>query len=126
MANQAFRLQILETTFTQCWTIWEHLFSIHTEHWLGRKSLRTIPTTEKIAFLATHYDIHSYANNLDPKAIERLRVVRNELVHFGKFPDNTIRAADDFVTWTEYLIAATLKLHGRGYGSVEEYQAEMS
>ncbi len=27
LAQQAFRRQPLETAFTQCWTIWEHLFS---------------------------------------------------------------------------------------------------
>ena len=28
--------QILETSFLTCWTIWEHLFRLHHEHWISR------------------------------------------------------------------------------------------
>ncbi|MBZ0315855.1 MAG: hypothetical protein K8L91_05505 [Anaerolineae bacterium] len=51
LANQAFRRQSLESAFSQCWTIWEHLFTVHNRRWLSRNQIHQLEAVEKISLL---------------------------------------------------------------------------
>ncbi|MEA1959516.1 MAG: hypothetical protein U9N44_07685 [Chloroflexota bacterium] len=112
LANMAFRCQPLETAFTQCWTIWEHLFTLHNKRWLSDEQLRRIHSTEKIAFLLVEYALKGEIDKSGKGRIESLAAVRNELVHSGYFPEGSsvYADADLFIRLTELIIAKTIGL----------------
>ena len=112
LAQQAFRRQPLESAFTQCWTIWEHLFSVHNDRWLSDEQLRWVHSTEKIAFLLVVYALKDEIGNSDRERIKSLANIRNRLVHFGHFPKrgSVYRDAVLFIRLTEFIIAKTLGL----------------
>ena len=111
IANHAFRKQILETQFSLCYTIWEHLFSVHNDSWLEPKSIHRIAGEEKMAFMLSEYGIQINASHPSDKIVQ----TRNRLIHFGMFPDDgSMDYAVDFIKNTELLIARTLGLF-RGY-----------
>lgn len=124
LANHAFRRQILETTFSLCWTIWEHLFALHNDDWLDRQSIHRISGREKVAFVLTRHGLQEHAGIADSPSIEELEKVRNRLIHFGMFPEEkSIEKAKAFVKWTEYLIARTLGLYGaESFDSLEKFE----
>jgi len=106
LAQQAFRNQPLETAFTQCWTIWEHLFTVHNDRWLSDEAIRRLNSTEKIAFLLVEYALKGNINKNEKNRIESLVKTRNRLVHFGHVPEGS--SADDatlFIRLTEFIIA---------------------
>ena len=112
LANQAFKRQSLEASFIQCWTIWEHIFSVHNDRWLSAPSIRTLRAQEKIAFVMERYDM---VNQIDPQSRTRLSslsTIRHRLVHFGRFPDedNALQHALLFITLTEWVLARILQL----------------
>ena len=112
LAQQAFRYQPLETAFTQCWTIWEHLFSVHNDRWLSDEAIRRLSSTEKIAFLLVEYGLWKEIDETARKRIKTLKDIRNRLVHFGRFPEHgpIYDGADLFIRWTEFIIAKSLGL----------------
>jgi len=112
LAQQAFRRQPLETAFTQCWTIWEHLFSIHNARWLSDEQPSRIHSTEKIAFLLVEYALKDEIDKSEKGRIESLAEIRNKLVHSGYFPehDSVYNDAVIFMRLTEFIIAKTLGL----------------
>lgn len=112
LAQQAFRRQPLETAFTQCWTIWEHLFSVHNDRWLSEEQLRRLHSTEKIAFLLVEYALKGEIDKSEKGRIESLAEIRNKLVHSGYFPERTSVYNDAvlFICLTEFIIAKTLGL----------------
>ena len=115
LAQQAFRHQPLETAFTQCWTIWEHLFSILNSNWLSSKQIRQISSFEKIAFLLVAYALKNEIDDSAKGRIKSLAEIRNRLIHFGYFPDNAIQ--DDavmFTELTEFVVAKILGLSPSG------------
>lgn len=115
LAQQAFRRQPLETAFTQCWTIWEHLFSILNSNWLSSKQIRQISSFEKIAFLLVAYALKNEIDDSARGRIKSLAKIRNRLIHFGYFPDNAIQ--DDavmFTELTEFVVAKILGLSPSG------------
>lgn len=115
LAQQAFRRQPLETAFTQCWTIWEHLFSILNSNWLSNKQIRQISSFEKIAFLLVAYALKNEIDDSARGRIKSLAKIRNRLIHFGYFPDNAIQ--DDavmFTELTEFVVAKILGLSPSG------------
>ena len=112
LANQAFRRQTLEASYAQCWTIWEHLFSVHNGRWLSDSQIRNLSAHEKISFILTEYDV---LENIDERARSRvisLARVRNRLVHYGRFPgrSNVYEDAHLFVQLTEWVLATILQL----------------
>lgn len=111
LARQAFRRQPLETIFVQCWTIWEHLFSILNDSWLSSKQIRQISSFEKIAFLLVEYALISEIDDYARSRIKSLAEIRNRLIHFGYFPNNAIQKdAVMFIELTEFVIAKILGL----------------
>ncbi len=125
LANHAFRRQILETTFSLCWTIWEHLFALHNDDWLERQTIHRISGKEKVAFVLSHYGLQEHVNLVDSPSIDELEKVRNRLLHFGMFPvEESKEKAVAFVKWTEYLIARTLGLYeAEFYESLDKFEA---
>ena len=103
--------QILETSFLTCWTIWEHLFRLHNEHWISRGTLRRLAAKEKIAFILTEYGLREKISEADWKSVERLTRIRHRLTHDGSFEqEEDTKAADLFIRLTEFVISKTLGL----------------
>lgn len=112
LTRSAFRWQILEARFLQCWTIWEHLFSILNQNWLSTTQIRSLSASEKISYLLVNYALKDEITKADKKRIANLAQIRNRLVHFGRFPEGE-SAHDDailFINLTEFIIAKTLNL----------------
>jgi len=112
LAQQAFRRQTLESSFIQCWTIWEHLFTIHNQKWLSAKQIRQLDSSEKIAFILTTYALKDEIDDKSRKRIASLAEIRNRLIHFGQFPKRG-SVHDDailFIRLTEFVIAKILGL----------------
>jgi len=118
LARQAFRRQPLETVFIQCWTIWEHLFSILNSNWLSSKQIGQISSFEKIAFLLVTYALKNEIDDSARGRIKSLAEIRNRLIHFGYFPDNAI--LDDAVMFTEITEFVIAKILGLApYGALD-------
>jgi hypothetical protein len=112
LVESAFRRQNLETAFIQCWTIWEHLFTVLNGSWLLEDSIRQIKSIEKISFLIVEYALVGQIDKSSRKRIESLAHIRNELIHFGRFPERS-QVHDDailFIRLTEFIIAQILEL----------------
>jgi hypothetical protein len=115
LARSAFRRQILESSFLQCWAIWEHLFAVLNGNWLSPKAINQLPTLEKISFIMFTFILSEPINQ---KRLERLVEIRNRLIHFGRFPSRstaqeTESLRDDaelFIRLTETIIAKILGL----------------
>ena len=112
LVRAALRRQILESSFIQCWTIWEHLFAILNQDWISRDQIRKLSSVEKISFIFVKYDLAGKIDNHSRIQIRRLAETRNRLVHFGKFPelDQVHKDAELFIQLTESLIARILGL----------------
>lgn len=112
LTQQAFHHQPLETAFTQCWTIWEHLFSIHNDRWLSNEQIRRLNLTEKIAFLLIEYALKGEIDKSERGRIYSLAEIRNKLVHSGYLPERSSVYNDAilFIRLTEFIIAKTLGL----------------
>ena len=107
LADHAFRRQILESQFSLCYTIWEHLFSVHNDSWLEKKSIHRIAGEEKMAFLLSKYGMQ--VNDSPPS--DKIVQARNRLIHFGMFPNKeSIKYAKKFIETTELQIGRTLGL----------------
>lgn len=112
LAKQAFRRQILESAFIQCWTIWEHLFAILNQKWLSKEKIINLSSYEKISYILVEYAIREEISNEDRKKIISLADIRNKLIHFGRFPerDSVRKDAELFIRLTEFIIAKILGL----------------
>jgi hypothetical protein len=125
LANQAFRCQALETAFTQCWTIWEHLFAVHNNRWLSDDEIRRLNPTEKLAFLLVEYALKGEIDRSEKGKIKSLVEARNRLVHFGRFPERGAIFQDAvlFVRLTELIITKALGLTPTsGFNTMEELE----
>jgi hypothetical protein len=112
LAKMAFHRQNVESSFVQCWTIWEHLFAILNRQWLSDRQIQLMSSVEKISFLLVKFALTGETNNASRKRIETLAEIRNRLVHFGMFPEHG-SVHDDailFIRLTEFVIAKTLEL----------------
>ena len=112
LANLALRQQPLETAFLQCWTIWEHLFTVHNSRWLSLEQIERLSSYEKIAFLLVEYELRGEIDKNARGKIKTLSDIRNKLTHSGRFP---VRGPvyDDaalFIRWTEFIMAKALGL----------------
>lgn len=113
LAWDAFRSHGLASRFTQCWTIWEHVFALHNQAWLGREDIAHMAAREKIAFVLVEYGFSEQVAR--HKQLKTLADIRNRLVHFGRFPETTepfslMNQAWLFINLTELLIAKILGL----------------
>jgi hypothetical protein len=111
-----FRTALLERTiesaFIQCWTIWEHLFSILNDSWMTRESIGKATSTDKIAFLLVNFAVRERLQDNEKGRLQSLALIRNRLIHFGQFPVRS-RVYDDsllFIRMTEWIVASTLGL----------------
>ncbi len=112
LARDAFRRQSLESSFIQCWTVWEHLFAALNRKWLSKDQIKQISSAEKISFLLVKYALKGEIDNTSRTRIQSLSEIRNKLIHFGRFPerDKVNEEADLFVRLTEFVIAKILEL----------------
>ncbi|MCQ3929150.1 MAG: hypothetical protein DPW16_01715 [Chloroflexi bacterium] len=112
LANQAFRRQSLESAFSQCWTIWEHLFTLHNRRWLSRNQIHQLEAVEKISFIMTEYALKGEIDEVSRNRIKSLVTVRNKLIHFGRFENDpsTHDHAILFVHLTEFVMAKIMGL----------------
>lgn len=112
LARMAFRRQPLESSFIQCWTVWEHLFAVLNRNWLSSRQIRKLSSTEKIAFLLVRYALRGEIDPTSRARIESLAEIRNRLIHFGRFPERGSVHEDAvlFIRLTEFVIARTLAL----------------
>jgi hypothetical protein len=112
LIKQASYEQPVESAFTQCWTIWEHLFAILNQNWLSVKQIQQLDSSEKIAFILTEFALKGEIDEHSRKRIRTLAEIRNRLIHFGKFPerDSVYGDAVLFVRLTEFVIAKILGL----------------
>jgi hypothetical protein len=108
--RQAMLQNGIETAFMLCWTIWEHLFTLHKKTTLSEGDIFRTSGDAKIVFVLEKY----FGANIDDNAREaakRLTKARNRLVHFGIKPDNVL--IDEmimFVRLTERVMALVLNL----------------
>ncbi|MDD3940620.1 MAG: hypothetical protein PHQ01_03570 [Candidatus Pacebacteria bacterium] len=119
--RQAVQRQIMETSFILCWSIWEHVFTLHNKKWLDRKTIETLSGYEKISFILNEY----FIVNLDEKAkkeIGRLAKTRNRIIHYGiKTEDVDFNEMEMFIRLTEQLIAIILGLQpSNAFNSIEK------
>jgi hypothetical protein len=102
----------LAAAFIQCWTIWEHLFSVLNRTWMSDQQLRSLNVSEKLRYLLVQYGLRDQIHISDEQRIRTLAGIRNRLVHYGCFPDRG-RVYDDavlFIRLTEFIIARILGL----------------
>jgi hypothetical protein len=104
LARQAFQQQVLESSFVQCWTIWEHLFAILDHRQSAAKT---------ISFLLAKYVLKENIDEKSQKRIGDWAKIRNSLVHFGHFPkeDKVYDDAYLFIELTEFILAKILGLY---------------
>lgn len=124
-AKNAFRVQPIESTFVQCWAIWEHLFAVHTDCWLSEKSLRNMPTVEKIAFVLVHYGFSEQVDAHTREQMQKLINTRNRLVHAGRLPTEAdVKHTMLFIRLTEFVLAKILGLEPANlFDTIEQLEA---
>lgn len=112
LLKNALKRQILESSFIQCWTIWEHLFTVLNEKWLSKEQIIKINADEKISFIMIEYALLDEISIADRKRIKDLSQIRNRLIHYGRFPqkDSVISDAQLFIRLTEFVISKILGL----------------
>lgn len=126
LARQAFSQHVLEAAFTQCWTMWEHLFAVLNSNWLSKEQIIKMPSNEKIAFLMIRFNLLTAIDNQTRTRLGLFVDIRNRLVHFGcfpitdeplsttKVPHDPIRDIHDravlFIHLTEFIVTKVLGL----------------
>jgi hypothetical protein len=108
----ALQERTIESAFSQCWTIWEHLFSVLNEPWMSKSSIRRTDSSEKIAFLLVTYALCGRLQEAEKSRLRVLAEIRNRLIHFGQFPEGS-RVHDDavlFIYMTEWIVSRSLAL----------------
>ena len=129
LAQQAFHEQPIEPAFTQCWTIWEHLFAILNQNWLSAKQIQQLDSSEKIAFILTEFALKGEIDDQSRKRIKSLAEIRNRLIHFGRFPEHDAVHDDAvlFVRLTEFVIAKILGLSPSNiFNTIEKLEEYLS
>ncbi|MEW4531130.1 hypothetical protein [Maioricimonas sp. JC845] len=116
----------VESAFIECWTIWEHLFSILNDSLMDHRAIQRVSAVEKITFILVTYAVRSELDKSERKRLEDLAEIRNRLVHFGRFPERS-HVLDDamlFIRLTEFVAAKTLGLEpSRIFNTIEKLEA---
>jgi len=123
LLEQAIKQRTITSAFTQCWTIWEHLFFCLNCKWMSEQNIRNTRADEKIAFILHHHGILHHIDKNCRDVIQRLVNTRNRLVHHGFFPDNLQAIADAqlFVDLTEYVAVKAMRLiPGEVFNTLEQ------
>jgi hypothetical protein len=128
LARQAFLYQTLESSFLQCWTIWEHLFAILNQNWLSKDQIERLSSIEKISFLLVEYALKEEIDKASQNRIADFAEIRNRLIHYGRFPKKD-KVHDDailFIHLTEFILAKILGLlPSNVFNTVEKLEAFM-
>lgn len=118
--RQAMRQEDTEPAFLLCWTIWEHLFTLHNKHWLDEISIQQISGDKKIAFILNRYLLIKIDSSARAE-VKRITRARNRLVHYGEIPDNVdLDEMIMFIRLTEQIMAIVLGLQpSNAFNSIE-------
>lgn len=128
LAREAFLFQTIEKAFANCWTIWEHLYTVFNPLNLTPKQVQKKWSAEKIAYILEHYGI---TPKLGQKKIEKLgkylSQMRNDIVHFGRMPRRKSARADAklFIELTAYVMAIIFELPPSNVMNVKEHLAKL-
>lgn len=122
--RQALRENDIEPAFLLCWTVWEHLFTLHNRKWLDDQGLEQTSGERKIAFILYKYfmaDIDNFAR----VNIKRLVKARNRLIHFGSMSEEIdIEEMQMFIRLTEQIMALVLNLQpSNALNSIDSLQS---
>lgn len=125
LAQQAFRSRSPDMAFILCWIIWEHLFAVLNVSRLSKEEIEQQGAFKKIAFLLVEY-LKDKVDNPTREQLEPWRNMRNNLIHFGRFPGSSGNAPKHessdssgqrwlhdailFIELTEFIITKTLGL----------------
>lgn len=123
LLEQAIKQRTITSAFTQCWTIWEHLFFCLNCKWMSEQNIRNTRADEKIAFILHHHGILHHIDKNCRDVIQRMVNTRNRLVHHGFFPDSLQAIADAqlFVDLTEYVAVKAMRLiPGEVFNTLEQ------
>ncbi len=119
----------IESAFSQCWTIWEHLFSVLNEPWMSGHSIRNTGSSEKIAFLLVAYALRERLQEGEKSRLRDLATIRNRLIHYGQFPEGS-RVRQDavlFTRMTEWIVSKTLGLEpSEVFNTIEQFEEFVS
>lgn len=108
--RQAIQQQIIDTSFILCWSIWEHIVTLHHKKWLSREAIIKLNNIEKISFILSEYFLKEIDSKVR-KQIKKLSDARNRIMHYGRVPEETdLAELLLFTRLTEQLIAMTLGL----------------
>lgn len=125
LSKQAFKRQTLESTFLQCWTIWEHLFAILNKQWLSEEEIIRLRSIDKIAYILVQYALKDGISKDDRGKIQTLAEIRNRLIHFGRFPkrQSVYEEAQLFVRLTEFIITKVFELlPSNVFNTIEKFE----
>ena len=73
--HSAIKPQIIETTFLTCWTIWEHLLTIHNQAWMSEREIKKLAVEEKIAYIIIEYNVKNDFDKKDREGIKGCRII---------------------------------------------------
>ncbi len=113
MAKQAFKHQIIETTFILCWIIMEHIYYILTNKDASKdKSNDDYKNIDVILYMFTEYNYINKTTDRIKKRLWLLSNLRNQLIHSGRFPRRyaVLNEAKLFIQIVESMIAKILNL----------------
>ncbi|WP_437980855.1 hypothetical protein [Sorangium sp. So ce117] len=125
LAREAFKRQSIESSFTQCWTIWEHLFGVLNKAWMSPETIRSLYAREKIAHILSVFAIRAEIDQKARARIEALAEVRNRLIHHGRLParEGAHDEAELFCQITEFVVAKALGLYPSNlFNTVESFE----
>ncbi len=119
--REAVQLRFIEGAFILCWSIWEHIFTLHNNQWLDSKDIEKLSGYNKISFILSEYFLFSI-DNTARKEIGKLATTRNRIVHYGKKADSTDhKEMEMFIRLTEQLMAIVLELQpSNAFNSTEK------
>jgi len=108
--RQAMKQEDVEVAFLLCWTIWEHLFTVHNRKWMDDSSIEQTRGEKKISFVLYKY-FGKVIDNFARNNIKRLVRARNKLMHFGTPSDSVdIKEMQMFIRLTEQIMSMILNL----------------
>lgn len=120
--RQAMRQEDIEPAFLLCWTIWEHLFTLHNPQLKDAEIVKT-SGADKISFILAKYLLIKL-NTAAKEEIKRIARARNRIIHFGMIPQNVdIAEMTMFIRLTEQIMAIILNLEpSNAFNSFERLQ----
>ena len=108
--RQAIKQSDIEVAFLLCWTIWEHLFTLHNRKWMDDASIEQTNGEKKISFVLYKY-FGKIIDDFARSNIKRLVRARNRLMHFGTLSEAVdIEEMQMFIRLTEQIMSMILNL----------------